>query len=199
VENLPRPFERLVLVCNHQSALVIFLMSYIHHYGYLPFRVVFKREPLFYPGLGQAMWLARYFSVNRHDKDSGRNMLRSAADYIGGGGSVFFFPEGTRKIDGSTGPLGPFKPGAFKLALETGARILPITISGARSMFPASGLPRLEPGHPILTIHPSINTAGRTLDSLMEESRAAIASALRPEDDLPAPRPAPASDPKKAE
>ena len=41
--------------------------------------------------------------------------------------SVLIFPEGTRS---KTGSLGPFKNGAFKLALLTGKPIVPIVIRG---------------------------------------------------------------------
>jgi 1-acyl-sn-glycerol-3-phosphate acyltransferase len=98
---------------------------------------------------------------------------------------VFYFPEGTRKIDGSSGPLGPFKPGAFKVALDAGVQILPVTISGARDLMPARGLPTLGYGTPQLIIHKPITTAGKTVDALMEEARAVLASGLRPCDDLP--------------
>jgi 1-acyl-sn-glycerol-3-phosphate acyltransferase len=41
---------------------------------------------------------------------------------------VIMFPEGTRSFDGS---LGPFKPGAFRLALENRAPIVPVIIENS--------------------------------------------------------------------
>lgn len=98
---------------------------------------------------------------------------------------ILFFPEGTRKIDGSTGPLGPFKAGAFKLAIDTGVPIIPITISGARTLMPARGYPRLGYGSPKLIVHPPVSSAGKTVDTLMLECAEIIASALGPDDMLP--------------
>ena len=42
---------------------------------------------------------------------------------------LVIFPEGTRS---KTGKMGPFQKGAFKLALDLGLPILPVTISGNR-------------------------------------------------------------------
>ena len=39
------------------------------------------------------------------------------------------FPEGTRS---ASGQLGPFKDGAFRLAIETGTPILPLAVHGTR-------------------------------------------------------------------
>jgi 1-acyl-sn-glycerol-3-phosphate acyltransferase len=48
---------------------------------------------------------------------------------------IFFFPEGTRKVTLSAGePLGPFKAGAFKLAIDAGVPIVPVTISGEETV-----------------------------------------------------------------
>lgn len=95
---------------------------------------------------------------------------------------VLFFPEGTRKIDSAGGPLGPFKAGAFKLAIDTGAPIVPITISGARNLMPARGYPSLGYGAPKLIVHAPIPSAGKTVEQLMRECHDVIASGLGPED-----------------
>jgi 1-acyl-sn-glycerol-3-phosphate acyltransferase len=46
---------------------------------------------------------------------------------------VIFFPEGTRSPDGQ---MGPFKDGAFRLALDSGAQIIPIAVCGTRKALP---------------------------------------------------------------
>jgi 1-acyl-sn-glycerol-3-phosphate acyltransferase len=51
--------------------------------------------------------------------------------------NVWIAPEGTRSPDGE---LLPFKRGGFVLALETGFRILPVTVVGSRDILPSKGL-----------------------------------------------------------
>lgn len=174
-----------MVVCNHQSTLDPAVLSPLHFFA---FTVIIKAELLFYPFIGQAMWLAGYLPVWRGDKSSGHNLIARAKELVQRGRNVLFFPEGTRKVDVSAAaPLGEFKVGAFKVATETpGAAVLPITISGARSLFPLSIIPRLNFGDPVLTIHPVISAEGKTATQLSEEVKAVIASALREVDFVPA-------------
>lgn len=146
----------------------------------LEYTVVFKREILWYPGIGWCMWLSRYLSVDRRDRESGKALLRDAAATLRGGKDVLFFPEGTRQTDAAAGALGPFKPGAFKLACDTGAAVLPIAMSGARQLMPmARGFPRLRCGTVRLRIFPAIPSAGKTVEQLSDACRAAIEGGLR--------------------
>ena len=54
-------------------------------------------------------------------------MMDKAAESIAARNSVILFPEGTRSPDGN---LHPYKTGAFKLALDARAPVLPIVIKG---------------------------------------------------------------------
>ena len=47
--------------------------------------------------------------------------------------SVMIFPEGTRSL---TDEIGPFKDGAFHLAIASGADILPLAVHGTASALP---------------------------------------------------------------
>ena len=96
------------------------------------------------------------------------------------GVSLLIFPEGTRKIDEAAGPIGGFKAGAFRLALDCGVPLQPVTISGARHMMPARGYPYLAFGTVRMTIHPHVPTSGRSVEELMEAVRPVLASGLRP-------------------
>lgn len=51
------------------------------------------------------------------------------------GECVMIFPEGERTLDGK---LGPFENGVARLALQTGATVVPVTITGAFEAWPAS-------------------------------------------------------------
>jgi len=183
-EHIRRDATRTVYVVNHQSTLDMAVLSPLHM---LPFRVIIKAELLFYPILGQAMWLAGYIPVWRGNRDSGRGALETARQSVQAGGNVLFFPEGTRKVAPTPeAPLGEFKIGAFKLATEVeGCVIQPITVSGARHLFPLSAVPLLDFGEPILTVHPPISCAGKTADQLSAECRAVLITALRDIDTAP--------------
>lgn len=191
-ENIPADFHRIVVVSNHQSTIDMSILGYLYRNKFL---VTFKKSLLFYPGLGSAMWLSRYLWVDRSDRDSGRKLIEEATRRTREGESVLFFPEGTRNVESSSA-LGPFKVGAFKVAVDANATILPVTISGARKIFPSKGIPCFMFGRPTLIIHPPIPAAGKTVEQLRDECSRVIESGLQPID--LAQTPTPASETKKA-
>ena len=96
-------------------------------------------------------------------------------------------------MDVSTGPLTNFKPGAFKTAIDSDADILPITMSGARSLLPPFGFPSLGYGDVEITVHAPLSTRGMrsrddegnftdSVDRLLQESWNVIVGGLRPVD-----------------
>ena len=190
-----------IIVANHQSDLDSNLISCATFD--INFKCVYKRELWLFPGIGSAMFMAGYIVVNRGNRASAAAMMEACRGYLSRGVWVLFFPEGTRKHDGSTGNMGEFKAGAFKLALETGAPLQPMTVSGSRHLMSAFGtVPALhysEPGSPIVTIHAAIlPRRGDTVESLSARVRAVIGSQLRPCDDLEDTRKTPASAPLAA-
>jgi 1-acyl-sn-glycerol-3-phosphate acyltransferase len=76
--------------------------------------------------------------------------------------SVMIFPEGTRSRDGE---LQKFKDGAFRLAIETGAPILPLVLDGT---FPAlqKGDWRFGVTDAEVRVLAPIETTGLTLDDI---------------------------------
>jgi 1-acyl-sn-glycerol-3-phosphate acyltransferase len=85
------------------------------------------------PFAGWGMWLAGDIPVRRGDVTSGREALERCARWLERGVPVVIFPEGTRS---GTGELLPFKDGAFRLAIESGADVLPIAVAGTRRALP---------------------------------------------------------------
>jgi len=76
--------------------------------------------------------------------------------------------------------LKPFKKGAFKMALDLGLPILPITLNGTDHVMPTKSLD-LMPGKVDLTIHKAIATEGMTeadIEDVMQKSFDAINSGL---------------------
>ena len=165
-----------VVVCNHQSQYDILLI-----YGWLDLDLkwVMKQELRKIPGVGFGCEKAGHIFVDRSNPRRARAAVKEALERLGDGVGILFFAEGTRSLDGK---LLPFKKGAFRLALEQQLPILPVTVRGTREIMPAKTL-RLFPGRGTMVIHPAIETTGRGLDetdTLLEETRVAIASALPP-------------------
>ena len=118
-----RPY---VVVANHESFVDMLLISH------LPIEMKWLSKETFFkiPLVGWMMRMAGDVKVVRGDRTSGAAALRACHDRLQKKVSVMIFPEGTRTADGS---LGPFKDGAFRLAIESGAPILPLVVHGTRS------------------------------------------------------------------
>lgn len=138
--SLPVDRGPYVIVANHQSQLDVFAIYLIRHH----FKWISKASMLWVPFIGWNIRLCRYIALTRGDKESIATCMETAADWIRRGVSVLFFPEGTRSPDGT---VRPFKLGAFRLAAETGALLLPITISGTDRVLPKGGWLFVEQSH----------------------------------------------------
>ena len=169
------PGRSYVVVANHQS-----LYDIVAVYGWLglDLRWVMKRELRKVPGLGLASERLGHIFVDRSSRRAAVETLASARRRLAEGASVLFFPEGTRSPDGE---VAPFKRGAFRMALDLGLPILPMTIIGTRDVLPP-GSRDLRPGAARLLIHPPIETADwsqERLGELTERAREIIAAPLR--------------------
>jgi 1-acyl-sn-glycerol-3-phosphate acyltransferase len=82
------------------------------------------------------MSLNRYIKLRRGDRESVERMMRACERTIAEGSSIMMFPEGTRSQDGR---LRAFKPGAFVLAQQTRAPLLPIILQGTANALPKRG------------------------------------------------------------
>lgn len=162
-----------VFVANHQGYYDIFST-----YGYMKhdFKWMMKKS------LGK-IWLVGYtckkmghIFVDRSSPSAVRRTIETAEKQLRDGMSIVVFPEGARTF---TGKMGPFKKGAYQLALEFHLPLVPVTIDGSFKVMPRTRfLPR--PGHITLTIHKPIappDTEAERIE-VMEKSREAIASAL---------------------
>lgn len=59
--------------------------------------------------------------------------VRSARAVVGAGAVFVQMPEGT--VNGPTGRLGPFRPGAAVIAIRTGATIVPLAMAGTEELY----------------------------------------------------------------
>lgn len=162
-----------VFVANHQGAYDIFSI-----YGYLNhnFRWMMKKSLEKIPFVGYSCKVSGQIMVDSSSPAAVKATMSAAERQLSGGMSLVVFPEGSRSFSGR---MGRFKKGAFTLAVEFGLPVVPITIDGAYQVMPRTAkLPR--PGHITLTIHHPIlpGEGGHDMNSLMEDSRQAIASSL---------------------
>jgi 1-acyl-sn-glycerol-3-phosphate acyltransferase len=168
------PQQSYVLVANHQSHYDVFVL-----YGWLgiDFKWVMKQELRKVPALGFACEKIGHIYIDRSNRQAALASIEAAKDRIVNGTSVLFFAEGTRSRDGQ---LGRFKKGAFRMALDLGLPILPLTLSGTRKVLPPATRD-LFPGRVSMTIHEPIATGTLTemdIPDLMDTVRDTIASAL---------------------
>ncbi len=168
------PRQPYVLVSNHQSQYDIFVL-----YGWLgvDFKWVMKQELRKVPGIGVACERLGHIFIDRSNHAAAVATLEAARTKIVDGTSVMFFPEGTRSMDGQ---LLRFKRGAFRMAVDLGLPILPLTVTGTRDVLPAN-TSDLMPGSARLIIHEPISIEGVTVKDCQELSdrvREVIASRL---------------------
>jgi 1-acyl-sn-glycerol-3-phosphate acyltransferase len=163
-----RPY---VVVANHASLADPFLLSY------LPFdmRFVAKRELFRVPLVGWLLGLAGDIALDRKDKASAQRMAASCALTLGRGLSVMIFPEGTRSRGGG---LGRFRDGAFRIAIESHAPILPVALHGTAGCVGTDGPRRACARAEILAPIETRDLARTDVAALRERARDAIAGAL---------------------
>ncbi len=101
--------------------------------------------------------------VDRNNKNSAHSSLQQAIDAVNDGRSIVVFPEGTRS---KTGELGEFRGGAMKIAMETGARVVPVLLEGTRDRLEATG--NVTAGTVYVTYLDPIETKGLTKDEFFK-------------------------------
>jgi 1-acyl-sn-glycerol-3-phosphate acyltransferase len=150
----PDPRRPYVFVANHSSFADVFLLAL------LPWEMKWlsKRSIMRIPLLGWQMRMAGDIPITRGDRESARHAMAELRRRLDRRLSVFFFPEGTRSEGDS---LGPFREGAFRLAIEAGVDVVPLVLAGT-----GRGLPKhsivFEPAEASLTVLEPVSTAGLT-------------------------------------
>ena len=170
----PADRRAYVVVSNHQSLLDILVLSRIPR----EMKWVAKEELFKVPWVGWMFRLSGDIALRSGDAGSGSRAMARARRYLGRGMHVMIFPEGTRSRDGA---LLPFKPGAFRLAIEAGAPVLPVAVCGTAEGMP-KGSPWVRPARPRIRILAPVETAGMGADDverLRDDVRERIAAAIR--------------------
>lgn len=171
---LADPRRPYVVVANHESYADVFLISrFPWEMKWLSKDTVFN-----IPLMGWMMQMAGDIRLVRGDRDSAAEAIVQCRDRLQKRVSVMIFPEGTRS---RTREMLPFKDGAFRLAIESGAPILPIAVAGTRYAM-AKGSFRFQPARALAVHLDAIETTGMSLadiPALKEQTRAAIEEGRR--------------------
>lgn len=173
-ENLP-PAESLapIIVCpKHQSTWeTLALPTMMTH----PLGYVFKKELLMIPFFGWAMSRLDMVHIDRSKRAEAWNRVaEQGRELMSKGVWIIMFPEGTRT---ERGGQGIYKTGASRLAIATGASIIPIAVTSARC-WPRKTF-RMTPGLIDVSIGKPIPSDGRRPDELMREVESWIETEMR--------------------
>lgn len=172
-ENL-KDGENYVFISNHRSYLDTATL-----FAYTGRRIglVAKKELLKAPILGQGMGFVNIIAIDRTNAERARQSMEKARQVMDDGYSFGVFAEGTRAMPGE---LLPFKKGAFHLALQTDAPIIPVAIKNTDYLMgKKTGV--AYPGIIEMVLLPPIETKGHSNEDLMNilrETREVIANEL---------------------
>ena len=168
MENLPSgDLSACVLLVKHQSTWETFSMVALMPH---PLAFVFKRELLYVPFFGWAMSRMDMIHIDRSQRAQAFNKVVAQGKRLMALGTwVIMFPEGTRI---PRGQKGVYKSGGTRLAIETGAPVIPVAVTSAKCWPRKAFIKR--PGIVDFSIGKPIESAGRQPDELMREVEAWI-------------------------
>lgn len=166
----------VIIAGNHPSYLdpVLVLLPLKRQIRFMAWDALF-RVPL----LGQLIRAFGAFPVEIR-KGKGESAFQEAVSVLKAGEALGIFPEGQRS---EAGPMGELRTGVARLAIETGAPIVPVTIGGAYRAWPK---PRLlpKPAKIIIRYHEPIQLdeaelhAGRANKDLHQQVMQRVATSI---------------------
>ena len=163
-ENLPSvdDMRRVILCPKHQSTWETFYFASMTSH---PLAYVFKKELLRIPFFGWSIGLLDMIHIDRSKKAEAWNKVAEQGRVLMDSGKwVIMFPEGTRI---ERGKKGNYKVGATRLAVATGAWVIPIAVTSARC-WPRRSF-SFKPGVIDVSIGVPVCAEGRDAGELMDE------------------------------
>ncbi|MBF6248863.1 1-acyl-sn-glycerol-3-phosphate acyltransferase, partial [Nocardia elegans] len=118
----PRP---AVFLFNHQSQFDVIIVPYVLGGGVTG---IGKKELTRNPVFGPLMRFVGVTFIDRSSTERARAALAPVVDTLRSGLSIAVAPEGTRSYSPE---VGPFKKGAFHIALQAGVPVIPVVIRNA--------------------------------------------------------------------
>jgi len=161
-----------VLLSKHQSA-----WETLFYPSYMPRELcfVFKRELLWLPFFGWGIALLDMIHINRRrGADAFEHVATQGAVKLSQGRWIIMFPEGTRTQVGSKGR---YKTGGARLAVRTGAPVVPIAVNSGECWPRKAFIKRA--GTITVSIGPPIASQGLTAEALNQAVEHWIESEMR--------------------
>jgi len=161
-----------ILLSKHQSTWETF-----YYPSNLPRELcfVFKRELLFLPFFGWGIALLEMIHIDRRrGRDAFESIVAQGTRKLAEGRWIVMFPEGTRTPVGSQGR---YKSGGSRLAVRTGAPVVPIAVN-AGECWPKGRFVK-TPGLVTVSFGPPIASTGRDPEELNQEVERWIESEMR--------------------
>ncbi|MDR1858266.1 MAG: 1-acyl-sn-glycerol-3-phosphate acyltransferase [Treponema sp.] len=138
-------------VSNHGS---IFDIALLLAYAGRPIGFVAKKELLFIPFLNMWIYVLGGLFIDRKNRRSAFKTINAGVARLKSGGGMIIFPEGHRSRGQG---LLPFRAGAFRLATQSDAIIVPVALAGTYDIFERNY--RAYAGLVRITFCPPINTS----------------------------------------
>ncbi len=173
MENLPvGETSAAILLVKHQSTLETFLLPTLMPH---PLAFVFKKELLRVPFFGWAIGRLDMIHIDRAQRSQAfKKVVEQGQQLLARGIWIIMFPEGTRM---ARGEKGTYQTAATRLAVESGAPVVPIAVSSAKC-WPRKGFIK-HPGVVQVSIGKPISSVGREPKELMREVEAWIEAEMR--------------------
>ncbi len=167
-ENLPTgETDAAILLVKHQSLWETFSMIALMPH---PLAYVFKKELLKIPFFGWAIGSLDMIHIDRKQGTQAfGKVVEQGKRLLDKGTWVIMFPEGTRIVRGQKGV---YKTGGTRLAIETGAPVIPVAVTSAKC-WPKKAFIK-TPGIVDISIGKPIASTGREPGELMKEVEAWI-------------------------
>lgn len=173
LENID-PKKAYVMTLNHNSMADIITIYNLP----LVFKWVSKKEVYRIPIVGRLLYAHGDIVINRASAKEAMQLVHERGkEWLAKGASVAIFPEGTRSKDGE---IHNFKAGAFLLAKDAGAPILPIVLNNTNNMVRKGWMMNWR-NHITIKILPPISAeevAERSVKEVMADVHSSMTEAL---------------------
>lgn len=148
-----------IFIANHRSSIDPVVMGSLLRRD---FTGISKAEARFDPRMIAATLFLDPVFIDRSSSTQSREALDKLTDRIQSGTSIMIFPEGTRM---PTPEPGPFKKGAFHMAMQAGVPIVPVVLRNAGELL-APRAKVIRPGTVDVAVLEPIDTSSWTPEDL---------------------------------